>query len=390
MVDPELRQFCTDRQWQVLEALGQEGSHRKAAIALGCARNVVSQVVKSVNIKAAARGYSPDHDMSHQTAPGFVVKGTSTLYGDDGQVKSQWVKTNQDQESQLEALRDAVEAMTADVPRMKPVAAPKSTDASLLNLYVITDFHMGMLAWRKEGGEDWDVKIATSVLTKTFSQMMAQSPEAETGFICQLGDFLHSDYPGMAGLTMSGHNLDTDGRPHKVIQATIDILRSLVDMALTKHKKVVVLMAEGNHDMVSSIWLQILFSALYEKDKRVEVIKSPLPYYCYQHGETSLFFHHGHLKKLPSLPGVFAAQFPSEWGQTKFRYAHAGHYHHKIRMDEKEDMGVTVTQHRTLSAKDAYSSRGGYFSEQKAECLTYKKDEGIVSSVHVSPAMIIG
>jgi hypothetical protein len=388
MVDARLREFATERQWQILEAVESAGSQRGAARLLGCNKNIVPQAIEAVNKRAAAAGYSPDHDMTHTAPAGFNVRGTSTLYK-DGEVSIQWVKTQADQESRLEAVREAVAGLVADAPRMAPIPAPVATLSELLNLYVLTDFHMGMLAHHSEGGENFDLKIARNLLVKTFSQMMAQSPDAETGFVCQLGDFLHSDFPALNGVTpLSGHGLDTDGRPSKVIDATIHVLRALVDMALTKHAKVIVLMAEGNHDIVSSLWLQALFSALYENDPRVEVIKSPLPYYCTQHGSTSLFFHHGHLRKLPALGGVFAAQFPEIWGQTKYRYAHTGHLHYKIRMEEKEDMGVTITQHRTLAAKDAYSARGGYFSERKAECLTYSKQNGLVSTVHVTPGMV--
>ena len=119
-----------------------------------------------------------------------------------------------------------------------------------------------------------------------------------------------------------------------------------------------------------------------------EVINSPNPYYAYKHGETALFFHHGHLTKPNGLPGIFAAQFPRVWGMTKYRYGHCGHMHHRIRNDEKEDQGVSITQHRTLASKDAYASRSGYFAERKAECVTYDRNRGQVSSVHVSPEMV--
>jgi hypothetical protein len=88
-----------------------------------------------------------------------------------------------------------------------------------------------------------------------------------------------------------------------------------------KHEKVVVLMAEGNHDMASSVWLRVMFRALYENEPRVEVIDSELPYYCHQHGKTMLAFHHGHLKKNDQLPLLFASQYPEVWGATTKRYA---------------------------------------------------------------------
>ena len=390
MPDENLRPYCTDNQWRVLEAVEAAGSMRKAARDLGVNYNSVWQSVQSVKIKAAQYGYAPDHDMIHPSAPGFKVRGTSTLYdAQTGEKKIQWVKTTADKEAQERAMREAIEAMSQDIPRAKPVKPPKQSLEDLLNLYVITDYHHGMRAWARETGQDnWDLDIAQNTLVKAFSNMMAMSPDASTGFICQLGDFLHSDFPALTAETsMSGHPLDVDGRAEKVIETAIKVLRQIVDMALSKHDTVQILMAEGNHDLVGSIWLRSMFAALYENEPRITVDQSPLPYYAFKHGATALFFHHGHQRKLPQMPGVFAAQFPSIWGECKYRYAHTGHYHHQIKIDVKEDMGCTVQQHRTLSAKDSYAARGGYFAERKAECLTYHKKYGIVASNHVTPEM---
>ena len=65
-----------------------------------------------------------------------------------------------------------------------------------------------------------------------------------------------------------------------------------------------------------------------------------------------------------------------------------GHLHHRVTITEREDRGVTVTQVPTLSAKDAYSARGGYFSERKTDCDTYHKEYGRVASVYVTPEMV--
>jgi hypothetical protein len=389
-LDPGLREYCTPRQLEVLTALEAHGSERKAAEALGVNNALISQVKRAVLKKAASFGYAPDFDMVHPTPPGFHVKGASTLYDmQTGEARLQWLKTHADANAQEEMMREAVEAMSASIPRAKPIQPPKRANEDLLNLYVLTDFHWGMLSWHKEGGADWDLKIAEETLRRTFEQMMAQSPDSEVGIIGQLGDMIHTDYPGFRSQTpLSGHDLDVDGRPHKVIGGVIRILRNVIDMALTKHPKVVVLMAEGNHDGMGSVWLQHCFAALYADDPRVEVIVTPLPYYVYEHGETMLAFHHGHLRKPTTLTGIFAAQFPQAWGRAKYRYGHCGHLHHRVKIDEREDAGMTVTQHRSLTAKDAYSARGAYYAERKTECITYHRKHGQVASVHVTPEMV--
>ena len=63
----------------------------------------------------ARQGWSPEHDMTKVVPDGFHLKGTSTLYGDDGKQKLQWVKTNIDHERQRELFIAAAEAMAAEL-----------------------------------------------------------------------------------------------------------------------------------------------------------------------------------------------------------------------------------------------------------------------------------
>jgi hypothetical protein len=157
------------------------------------------------------------------------------------------------------------------------------------------------------------------------------------------------------------------------VEVAVRILRRIVEKALTKHLKVIVQMHEGNHDPAGSVWLRVLFAALYAQNPRVSVEQSPLPYVARQHGKTMLCFHHGHLSKNDNLPLLFAARFPEMWGATRKRYIHVGHRHS---VDEKEHPGVKVIQHPTLAAADAYAARSGWLSERQATFMTYHRDSG--------------
>ena len=259
-----------------------------------------------------------------------------------------------------------------------------STRDELCNLITLTDYHLGMLAWHKEGGDDWDLKIAERVLWDSFARMVDAMPPAGTCVLNIQGDFLHSD--GLLPVTPAHkHVLDQDGRFSKIVSVAIRILRRLVNHALAKHPKVHLLIVEGNHDEASSIWLRQMFAALYEDEPRLSVNDSELPFYVYQHGEVMLAFHHGHKVKNEQLPMLFAAQFPKMWGNTAKRYCHTGHRHH---LDEKEYSGMTVTQHPTLSARDAYAARGGWIAERAALGITYHATQGQCARTYVSPDMV--
>lgn len=383
MIDATLKAWATPRQIEFIDAIEQFGSERKAASALGLSPGTISNALASLKKRAARSGYSPDHDMTRTVPDGYTVKGVSTYYDADGKPRGQWVKSTADGDRQEAIMREAFAAMAQELPRLKPAASPADTKPDLCNVYTLTDCHLGALAWHKEGGADWDVKIAERMLVAAFEQMVNSAPAAKTGLIAQLGDFLHSD--GMLPITpTNGHILDQDGRFSKIVGAALRVLRRIVDFALERHEQVVVLMAEGNHDLASSIWLRAMFKALYENEPRVTVIESELPYYVHQHGETLIAFHHGHMKRNDALPIFFAAQFPKLWGATTKRYAHTGHRHH---VEEKEHSGMTVIQHPTIAARDAYAARGGWLSERAAVAITYHARFGQVARTIVTPDM---
>ena len=315
----------------------------------------------------------------------MVVTGRSTLRNADGELVMEWEKTSLDRERAAEAQAAAYAALAAELPRIAPTVPPGASEGHLCTVYTLTDCHVGALAWKQEGGEDWDLSIAEDTLLGCFLHMIETSPASELAVVNQLGDFLHFD--GLSAVTpTSGHLLDADSRFDKVVQVAIRILRRVVDMALAKHQRVHVILAEGNHDLASSVWLRQMFAALYEKEPRITVDQSPLPYYAVEWGKTLLCFHHGHLKKNDHLPLLFAAQFAPAWGRTTKRYCHTGHRHH---LEEKEHSGMIVFQHPTLAARDAYAARGGWHSLRSATAVTYHKSFGEVGRSTTSPDMLL-
>jgi hypothetical protein len=381
--DTNWDEYATETQWKYLNSIRNVGAKSTAEAYMVDVRTVYSSM-KKLRERAALQGYSPESGMTVNIPSPYVVRGTSTLYNAEGDIKQQWVKTKLDDQHRTKLIYDAIEEALVAVPRLTPLKAPIATNSNLCNLYTFTDYHMGMLSWWKETGTDWNLEIAEKTLIGSFEQMIAMSPDAETCVINQLGDFLHFD--SLAPVTpTSGHIVDSASNYSQMVNATIRTLRRIVDVALMKHKKVHFVVAEGNHDMASSVWLRQMFSALYENEPRITVNDSEVPYYVYQHGKTMLGFHHGHKKKKEALPLLFAARYAEIWGQTTKRYIHTGHYHHE---EVKEHPGVKVIQHPTLAASDAYAARGGWMSERQASGITYHSEYGKVGEVIVTPEML--
>ena len=374
--------FATPRQAQHLEAVITHGSQVKAAKALGLNARTLQRSLESVRKKATLRGFSPPHDMTHPAPDGYMVKGVSTLYTPEG-VAAQWVKTDADRARMLELAGEVVAAMSEDIKREKPVKAPARTEEDLANLYVVTDFHLGMYSWHEETGGDWDTDIAESLLVSWFERAIASAPDASQGVLALLGDFLHHD--GLEPVTPEHHNvLDADSRFEKLVRVAIRVVRRIVGMLLAKHACLHVVIAEGNHDIAASVWLRELFAALYEDEPRITVDQSPNPYYAFEFGQTSLFFHHGHRRNLKNVDDVFAGRFRDIFGRTTHSYGHVGHKHEQ---GQHESNLMVVESHRTLAAPDAYSARGGWLSGRGASVITYSKSYGEVGRVTISPEM---
>jgi hypothetical protein len=381
----DLLQFCeTERQAEILKAVIEYGSNNQASFKLGIARQTVDGAVNRVKRLAEIKGWSPKHNMTRPVPDAFVVRGVSTYYDKDGKASGQWVKSRLDDNKFQELLKSAVEGFKDDLPRVSLINPPPLGNDNLLNCYVITDYHLGMLSWSEETGEDWDIQIAEDLIYKWFAQAIHQSPDANTAIFAQLSDFLHFD--GMDAVTpASKHLLDVDTRFAKLVRVAIRIIRQIINMLLQKHQHVHILMLDANHDPVSQIWLREWLAVTYENEPRITIDTSPNPYNAYEFGNTALFFHHGHKKKITDVSSVFAAQFREMYGRTKYAYAHTGHLHH---LDIKENNLMIVEQHRTLAAPDAYSARGGYLAGRDAKVITYHRNYGEVSRLTINSEML--
>ena len=380
-----LIQFCeSDLQRTIVEEVIVKGRPlTQVAKECNSSERTARKSKQKLLLRAAKQGYSPEHHWNHPVPDGHKIKGVSTFYDGEGNPVRQWVKSQTDEQRQFKILVERLESAMEGLKTFKPTKPPAKVDDDLASLLTITDFHLGMYAWEAETGDDWDMQIARDVFLNSVHDMIQASPKAGTGILCQLGDFLHWD--GMLAVTpQSGHILDADTRYGKLVEMAMSVMTEAVKMMLKRYGKVVVLSAEGNHDISGSIWLRKHIKHVFANEPRVEIIDNEFPYYAYLHGQTMLGFHHGHKMKLANLHKLFASEprFREMWGQANTTYIHTGHYHSERVI---EDGGAIAEQHPTLAARDAYAARGGWVSQRGAKVITYHKTDGEVARVTVRP-----
>lgn len=340
--------------------------------------------LRAVEMRASLGGYAPDSHMRSPVATGMFADRVSSMLDAEGNLKQQWVIAKQDKSEHARILLEAIESASEGLPKFKPTKPPKVADNDLLSLLTITDFHLGMKAWQASDGEDWDVTIARDVFLNSIHDMIEKSPHSGTGVLNQLGDFFHWD--GLIPVTPTSRHvlIGVDDRYSKLVEMTICIMTEAVNMMLKKFAKVVVVQAEGNHDLSSSVWMRKYIKHRYADEPRVEVIDNEFPYYAYLHGKVMLGFHHGHKMRMGNLQKLFCSEprFRSMWGASEFCYIHSGHLHHERVI---EDGGAITEQHPTLATRDHHSSSHGYVSHRGAKIITYHKEHGEVQRVTVRP-----
>ena len=366
--------------------------------AASCGSSLMTIPYRIAQVTNTPRGdfiqQKPERGPAFAVPDGQKVKGVSALVDEDGREIIKWVKTAEDRARVEEMQRAALEGFKDELPRAEPVARPSHHNDDLLAQYTITDVHLGALAWHEEtGNDDYDIGIAERLLDDWFAAAVSMAPNARRAVLAQIGDLLH--YDSYESVTPAHrHILDGDSRFQKMVRVAIRVLRKTVKRLLAKHEFVHIIMADANHDPASGAWLREMFAAFYEDEARLTVDepattvdRSAGTYYAYPHGDVSLFYHHGHRRKIADIDSVFAGRFREMFGRTKFSYAHLGHLHNDALVSTNL---MKVERHETLAAPDAYAANGGWLSGRSAKVITYHKQYGEVGRLTLTPAMVAG
>lgn len=303
------------------------------------------------------------------------------------QVKGSITPINEARE--IKEIGDAIiEEIRSNSPIVKKKKyASKSKTIAEVDIF---DFHLGRLVWGDEvGGKEnnYDLKIAEERFLWAVGEMIERiKPYNPSRILLPIGnDFFNVN--GSTYATFAGTPQHEDQRWKKTFKAGVKILRQSVDMLL-EIAPVDIIVVEGNHDVESSFMAGEVLSAVYENNKNVTVDNSPTQRKYYRFGQCLIGFTHGKHEKHVELPMIMAAERPKEFGETKYREWHIGHYHHKKVyqfLSAQEFKGVTVRILRTLTETDAWHAQKGYIGNVKAaEAFIWEENSGVVCNLSVN------
>lgn len=362
----------TPLQREAVEALEQHGSARAAARALGIPRETFRS-----RLEAAKRDPAITESMA-AVGTGLVpaVAWIKTKPTADAPGYSVMLKPQAAPDDTAERIRAALEGMEPAAP----VSMPEHHDDDLLTVYPLADCHVGMMAWGRETGEDYDTAIAVSRIREWVGRAVDASPASGHAVILDVGDLTHAD-DQTNQTPRSRHQLDVDTRHFRTLEVTIAALAYAVEYALRKHARVTVRILPGNHNVTSFMTIVFALAERYRDEPRVTVEKSPSEFWVMQFGDCLFAAHHGHGGKPERMVLFLADEYAQIWGATRHRVLYTGHLHH---LKAADIGGVTWEQLRALTARDAYAVGNAFTARAQLQGITYHRTRGEVMRVKVA------
>ncbi len=285
--------------------------------------------------------------------------------------------------------RDVVQAMISEFAKKSPRLKRQVRVERSGNIMEssICDIHHGKLAWGKETGEDYDLRISPRLQEEAMAAQldMCRQFHPEKILIVVGNDYYHTD--NTESTTTHGTRQDCDGRWKK--QFTIGV-KSMVESILmaTKVAPVHVIVVPGNHDELTSFCLGEVLAARFYNTRSVIVDNTPPKRKYFAWGKCLLGLTHGNEEKRQSLPLLMASEVPKLWAASRFREIHVGHFHTKredIFRTTEDFNGARYRVLPSLTPPDAWHKGKGFSSLRAADAFILNRAHGFIANISWSP-----
>mgnify|MGYP003650761715 CR=1 FL=1 len=368
--------MLTPKESEILEAYLDLNDRKEVAAKLGITTHSVRHALERIEKKGEApwlsKAVTPEH---------LSCAKTTVQYDGKGNVVQEWKRLF----PRIEALNDVVDGLCERVngKAKVPVAKAASKPTGALFELCLYDAHVGMYADEREtNGEDYDCDIAAKRMVDKAAGLLERANKPEKIVVVFGGDMLHADNRSNK-TELSGNVLDVDSRYQRVVSYVIAACSDVVALAATKAPHVEVVVLRGNHSWHSEVWLARVLDAYYSKCPNVTVDLTQSSRVKMVWGENLIIWAHGDRIAANKWGHIIPAEFPREWGNTRFRYLHCGHVHHQKKIEPvsvEECAGLVVEYVPALCAADNWHAEMGYVGQQKgAVAFEYLRDKGMVT-----------
>jgi hypothetical protein len=130
----------------------------------------------------------------------------------------------------------------------------------------LTDTHVGLLSYRQETDENYDVAIATERVRSLFDDLLerCEGKKFKKIVLATLGDILHVDNSN--NTTAHGTPQDVEGRITKWYGEALQMMIDCIDKVLKLKCPVEYVYLCGNHDVSTGAMLAMSLKAIYRNN----------------------------------------------------------------------------------------------------------------------------
>lgn len=231
-----------------------------------------------------------------------------------------------------------------------------------------TDPHNGLLAWRHETGEDYDLDIARKRFISCAYDIVTRckSKKIKRIELAMLGDILHTANDNQT--TEKGTLLQSDGRFAKIVDYTertiVEVISILRDIA-----PVNVTWVSGNHSRSGEYMLMKCVSKSFS-DVNFDI--SPNPIKQLKIGNALIGLAHGDMPKKNLTANV--DMVAREIGGIKYIEQHCGHFHTE---ETTTVNGIKVRFLPTMCSSSFWEHQQGYLCQKAMISFVWSEDKGI-------------
>lgn len=302
---------------------------------------------------------------------GLKVKSVWQVQGKGGEIKTLY--SYQPESIDNQEFRDK---LIEDISKFSPVvkndfgAIEEVTVNNLLEI-AIPDFHVGRLS-TKEASDSFFAAINYFISTVKSSNIIVDKIVFPVG-----NDWLNSD------------NIDyttTKGTPqfdvspwYETFRYGWTVLASAAQM-LSQIAPVNIIVVPGNHDRSKMFYIGDVLYAYFRNHDKISVDNSIDTYKTYRYGQNLIMYHHGDKIGARNYALILADEAGKDWGETKFREVHVGHFHKEMILDEQR--GVKVRHLPSLSKENDYERGEGYRHLAQAQALVWNFSRGLTNILH--------
>lgn len=235
------------------------------------------------------------------------------------------------------------------------------------------DAHCGLLSWKPETGENYDLNIVSKRFKTLITDIVNRAKDKPFSKIvfATLGDILHIDNED--NTTTKGTLQQADGRISKIFNYGLDLMIDTINELETLGLPIEYIYCSGNHDRNTGYYLAKALELYYRNDKQITFDVAPRPQKIFSYGKNLIGLCHGDMPQ-KNLGKWLQTNYRKEFGNSRFAEVHCGHLHSE---SVKENCGVLVKNLPAICESSFWEAQQGYHSTRGVMCFVWNKDKGL-------------